>query len=141
MKKKYIIQFLVLFIIFGTIYYFIELIYKYPNPTHWTMFVVGGLLAYVVGLLNNVIPWEMPFWQQCLYGGGIITFIEGISGVILNNLLGLNIWHYTKFTFFWGQCSLGFSCIWIVLSGVAIVLDDLLRYWLFDEEWPHYVWR
>ena len=138
--KKYLIQFAVLFTIFGAIYYCIEFIYKYPNPTHWTMFVVGGLLAYCVGLLNNVIPWDMPFWQQCLYGGGLITVIEGLSGVILNNWLGLNIWHYTQYTFFWGQCSWIFVGIWVVLAGVAIVLDDLLRYWLFDEEWPYYTW-
>lgn len=140
MKKKYLIQFIILFAIFGLVYYCIEFIFKYPRPTHWTMFGVGGFLGYCVGLINNILPWDMPFWQQCLYGGGFITLIEGVSGLILNNLLGLNIWHYTQYTFFWGQCSWIFTAIWIVLAGVAIVLDDLLRYWLFDEEWPHYTW-
>lgn len=136
--NKSFLKFLILFITYGTIYTLIETIYKYPRPTHWSMFVVGGLMGYMVGLLNNEIPWEMSFIEQCIHGGIIITITEGCSGIILNIILGLNVWHYTKYTFFLGQCSLPFSLLWCVLSGFVIVLDDWLRYLWFDEEKPHY---
>ena len=139
--KNNIIKFLILFNIFGAIYYTIETIYKYPRPSHWSMFLVGGLLCYSIGLINNNLDWSMPFWKQCLVGGIWITFLEGLSGVILNIGLGLNIWHYEKYTFFFGQCCWPFAALWVVLAGVAIVLDDFLRWWLFGEEWPHYVWK
>ena len=28
----------------------------------------------------------------------------------------------------------------IQLNGVAIIFDDFLRWWLFGEPFPHYVW-
>lgn len=59
--NKSFLKFLILFITYGTIYTLIETIYKYPRHTHWSMFVVGGLMGYMVGLLNNEIPWEMSF--------------------------------------------------------------------------------
>ena len=138
---KKILKFAILFSIFGCIYMTIEALYKYPNHTHWTMFVVGGLLGLVIGIFNNELSWETPFWIQCVSGGLLITFIEGVCGVVLNIWLGLNVWHYTQMTFFFNQCSVPFMCLWIILAGVAIILDDFLRYLLFNEEWPHYVWR
>ena len=30
---------------------------------------------------------------------------------------------------------------WYILSLLAIVLDDHLRYWIFGEEKPRYKWR
>lgn len=39
----------------------------------------------------------------------------------------------------WGQICLPFSVLWVFLAGIAVVLDDWLRYWLFREERPHYV--
>ena len=76
--------------------------------THWTMFIVGGLCFCMIGLINEVIPWEMAFWKQCVIGGCIVTAVEFISGCIINIWLG---WH---------------------------VCDDYLRYWFFNEEKPVY---
>ena len=39
-----------------------------------------------------------------------------------------------------GQIYLPFSIAWAGLSGVAIVLDDFLKWWLFGEPFPKYVW-
>lgn len=136
--KKSFLKFLILFITYGTIYTIIEAIYKYPKPTHWSMFIVGGLMGYSVGLLNDMMSWDMSLFQQCLDGGIMITIVEGISGLILNVWLGLDVWHYTHYTFFFGQCCIGFTFLWCLLSGIIIILDDWLRYLWFDEEKPHY---
>lgn len=54
----------ILFIIGGSIYISIELVYRYlmhRPPTHWSMFVLGGLVFVLIGELNEHIDWEMPF--------------------------------------------------------------------------------
>ena len=61
------------------------------------------------------------------------------AGILLNRWLGLGIWDYSNMPFnLWGQICLPFSVLWVFLAGIAVVLDDWLRYWLFREERPHY---
>ena len=140
MSKK-IVENVILFLIYGLIYFIIETIYKYPRPSHWTMFVLGGILGIIIGMLNEDLSWETPIWLQSVVGGCIVTIFELFFGLILNVWLGLNIWDYSDLPCnFMGQICLQFTLIWCVLSIVCIVLDDWLRYWLFGEEKPHYVW-
>lgn len=131
-----------MFLIFGAIYYVIETVWKYPRPSHWSMYIVGGLAGCLVGKLNNRISWDMPVRWQCFWGMVIITLCEGISGIILNKWLMLNIWDYSNvpLNFIEGQCSVPFCLAWYVLAGVAIYVDDFLREWLFAEPRHKYVW-
>lgn len=71
-----------------------------------------------------------------------VTAIEFLSGYILNIVLGLGIWDYSNMPFnIIGQICLPFTVAWYILSLLAIVLDDHLRYWIFGEEKPRYKWR
>lgn len=102
------------------------------------MFCVGGLCFWLIGLINEVLPWEMPFWKQCIIGAVIVTAVEFLTGCIINLLLGWDVWDYSNMPFnVLGQICLPFSLLWILLSAVAIVLDDRLRYWIYGEEKPH----
>ena len=85
----------ILFLIFGFIYFIIETIWK-GHLTHWSMFIVAGIAGILIGSINEYIPWEMPFWQQCVIGMIIATILEGCSGLILNVWLNLNIWDYSS---------------------------------------------
>ena len=134
---KKIFKYLILFIVFGAIYFGIECIYK-GHLTHWSMFVLAGGIGVLIGSINEILDWELPFWCQCTVGMIIATLGEVITGVIVNIMLGLNVWHYNVLAFFWGQCSVIFCGFWFLLSGVCIVLDDLLRWKWFGEEKPHY---
>lgn len=129
---------LILAIIGGILYYMIEVVFR--GHSHITMAILGSICFVCVGALNNYLPWDMLFWQQCFYGCIIITVLEGLSGLLLNVWLKLGIWDYSQvpFNFFFHQCSLPFCLIWFILAGVAIVLDDVLRNRLFGEEMPHY---
>ena len=144
MTKNYYVQEtvrnLILFCCYGLLYYGIETVWKYPRTSHWSMFIVGGIIGVVIGGINNYLDWEMPFWQQCAVGAVWTTLVEGIAGIILNIWLKLGVWDYSRmpFRFFFGQCCLPFCVAWFVLSGVAIILDDYLRFLLFGEEKPHY---
>ena len=139
MKKffKNLFKILILFIIGGGIYIGIELLYR--GYTHWTMFILGGLCFVVIGLLNEKLCWETPLITQSLIGTAIITFLEYITGYIVNIKLGWNIWDYSNMLFnINGQVCLIFSFVWFFIAAVAIVIDDYLRYWIFGEEKPHY---
>ncbi len=143
MKK--IMKPLILFSIGGSIYISIEIIYRSlmdKPPTHWVMFVLGGLAFLIIGRLNEHIDWEMPFWLQVLIGTAVVLVLEFIFGCVLNLWLGLAIWDYSNMPFnLLGQICLPFALIWSVLVVIAIILDDYLRYWLFDEEEPVYYWK
>lgn len=136
-KLKIILKLMTLFIIGAFAYMGIEIAFR--GFTHWTMGIVGGLCFVFIGGLNEFYGWEMPFWKQCLIGAIIVTTLELAAGLLLNEVLGLGIWDYSAMPFnFMGQICLPFSIAWFFLSGVAVVIDDWLRYFLFHEEKPHY---
>ena len=121
----------------GLLYLLIEVLFR--GETHWTMFVVGGLCFWMIGLINEIIPWEMSFWKQCLIGALIVTAIEFVSGCIINLWMGWNVWDYSEMPLnIMGQVCLPFSIAWVFISACAIILDDYLRYWLYEEEKPKY---
>lgn len=135
--KKAIGKYAILYAIGGLIYEGIEIAAR--GHTHWTMFLVGGLCFVLVGGINNWISWDMLFELQMLIGGAVITCVEFFSGMIINVYFGLNVWDYSNRAFnLMGQICLLFSLAWCLLSAVAIVLDDYLRYWLFGEDRPVY---
>lgn len=123
----------------GLLYVLVELAFR--GRSHWTMFLVGGLCFWLIGLINEVLTWEMPLWKQCIIGAVIVTAMEFLAGCVINLWLGWDVWDYSNMPFnVLGQICLPFSLLWVLASAVAIVLDDHLRYWMYGEEKPHYTW-
>lgn len=126
-----------LFTIGGLLYYLIEILWR--GYSHLSMFVVGGICFIFIGLINEHLSFDTPLWKQQLIAASIVTGIELIAGLILNVWLKLDIWDYSNLAFnLLGQICLQYSILWFLLSLLAIVLDDWLRWWLFEEEKPHY---
>ena len=121
----------------GMLYVFIELLWR--GYSHWSMFLLGGICFVALGLINEVIPWEMPLAAQMFVGCVIITALEFITGCIVNLWLGWDVWDYSDLPYnLLGQISVVSSVGWYFLSAVGIVLDDWLRYIFFGEEKPRY---
>lgn len=134
---KLILKYSILFIFGAVIYYLIELLFR--GYSHWTMALCGGICFVLIGLINEILPEKTPLWTQMLIGGGIITAVEFITGYIVNIRLGWNIWDYSDIPFnICGQICLPFTLLWIGISSFAVIADDYLRYWLFEEKMPHY---
>lgn len=128
---------IVLFLCGGGIYAAIEILWR--GYTHWTMAVLGGLLFLVIGGLNNWFSWDMSLVFQGVVGGVIITIAEFAAGLILNIYLGLGVWDYSEMAGnVLGQICPQFTLVWMVLSVIAVIVDDWLRYRLFGEERPSY---
>lgn len=129
-----------LFLIGGGVYFLLEVAWR--GHSHWSMVIVGGICFVSCGLLNEVFEWQTPMWMQMLLSSLLITAAEFVSGCILNLWLGLEVWDYSGMPLnLFGQICLPFMILWFFLSVAAIILDDYLRYWLFGEEKPRYVWR
>ena len=121
----------------GVIYVFIELMWR--GYSHWSMFLLGGICFIALGLINEIIPWEMPLTTQMFIGCAIITALEFITGCIVNLWLGWDVWDYSELPCnLLGQISLKSSVGWYFLSAIGIMLDDWLRYIFFGEEKPNY---
>lgn len=130
-------KYLFLFMTGGFAYGGIENIFR--GYSHISMFVAGGICFVLVGMLNEVFPWNMSVISQMVISSLIITAVELVSGLIVNVWLKLNVWDYSKMPYnYMGQICLLFTNIWFFLSPLAIFMDDYLRYFLLKEEKPRY---
>lgn len=138
MKSLY--KSIVLFSIGGSIYILIEILWRMimdRPPTHWAMFIVGGLAFLIIGGINEFF--DIPLLVQSFVGMVVVVLIEFISGCILNIWLGLHIWDYSDMPFnILGQICLPFAAAWFVLAAIAVIVDDYCRLIFFKEETPRY---
>ncbi|NBH72955.1 hypothetical protein D3Z51_13150 [Clostridiaceae bacterium] len=131
------LKYLSLFATGGLLYNLLEMAFR--GWSHWTMFILGGICFICLGLINEIIPWEVPLWKQVLVGAGIITTLEFATGCIVNLWLGWQVWDYSQMPGnVLGQVCPQFFVLWVPVSLAGIVLDDYLRHWVFGEEKPHY---
>ena len=137
MGHRLLNKYLTLFDVGGLLYILLELAWR--GWSHWTMFVLGGLCFIGLGLINEVLPWDMPLWQQVLIGACIVTVLEFLTGCIVNLWLGWGVWDYSGLPGnALGQICPQYCLLWLPVSLAGIVLDDWLRYRWFGEERPHY---
>ena len=102
------------------------------------MFVLGGLCFVIFGLINEVLQWDTPLWQQVWIGTIGITALEFLTGCIVNLWLGWGVWDYSVMPGnVLGQICPQYMVLWVPVSLIGIVLDDWIRYRFFDEEHPH----
>lgn len=138
--KKWLFSQLATFLLFGTIYYIIEVLYR--GYSDISMFILAGFLSIFIGGLNELFSYEMPLQLQAFISMIFATVAEGITGILLNVVLKLEIWDYSNLpgTFFCGQCNVFFCAAWLILSVVCIVLQDCLIYYVLkiNDERPHY---
>ena len=133
----YVIEYLFLLILGGAIYYGIECLWR--GYSHITMFFVGGMAFILIGLINEIVDWNMLFWWQMTIGDVCVLILEFTFGVIFNIILGLNVWDYSDLPFnILGQICLLFALLWLPIIAFAIVLDDWIKYLLFHGKRPHY---
>lgn len=123
----------------GSTYVALEVIWR--GYSHWTMLLLAGILFIAIGLLNEIWSWKFKFRYQVLISTGIATILELFTGLIVNVCLDWDIWDYSDIPFnFLGQICLPYTFLWVILSAVAIILDDVIRWKFFGEEKPHYIW-
>ena len=91
--RNLLCKYLSLFGIGGVLYVLLEHLWR--GYSHWTMFVLGGVSFVFLGLINEIIPWQMLLWKQMLIGTAGITTLEFVTGCIVNLWLGWHVWDYS----------------------------------------------
>ena len=134
--KKYL-KVILLCLIGGFLYICTELAWR--GRTHWTMFFLGGVCAYLVGLINQNRRKCVPLVRQGIIGSIIITTLELFTGLIVNLWLEWDVWDYSNLPFnLCGQICLLYSVLWFFFSIIIVLYDDELRNIIYKEEIPHY---
>ena len=133
MKKLFNIntfaEFLLIFFTGAVIYYSIEVIWR--GYSHIAMALLGGICFLLLYLIGRFFP-KIPTLFYCILGGSIITLMELVTGEILNNALGLDIWDYSSVPLnFRGQICLLFSFFWCLISLPANWLSKIMRTKIF----------
>jgi len=131
------LKYILLFFVGGYAYCGVEIMFR--GFSHISMLIAGGICFILIGLLNDVFPYQISMISKMFISAIIITTIEFVSGFIVNIWLGLNVWDYSTLPYnFMGQICLLYSNIWFLLSLPAILLNDYLKYFLLGEEKPEY---
>lgn len=108
-----------LFVSCGFIYYMIECFYR--GYSDISMFILAGLLGvFCIDTPNNIWSFNLDYGLQVLISTIFCIIGEGITGLIINVWLGLNVWNYSNLwgTFFFGQCNVFFCVIWMLIVGL-----------------------
>ncbi len=132
-------KYLFLFLLGGFTYFYIEILFR--GHSHFSMIICGGLAFVSCGMLNQVIPRKLSFVTQLILSCLIITILELLTGYIVNIKLGWAVWDYSDMPYnLYGQICPAFSLIWLILSSICILMDDFIRWKIFDEEKVQYKW-
>lgn len=139
-KTYSLVQKIILFITFGSIYYLLEILYD--GTSHWAMFVCAGLSG-IVGDYLHVFHPRMAIIKKSFFITSVILVLEYISGYILNIHYKLNVWDYSNMHFnLDGQICMVFALIWFfIFSPLIIWLVGGVRYVLFGERRPLHFWE
>ncbi len=129
-----LLKILVIVLCGGAFYVCVELCYR--GCSHWSMFLDSGICTWMIGMLNELAP-ATPLIAQAMLGATVIMSSELLLGFSVNRSYA--VWDYRNLPHnLRGQICPQFSCCWVGLSFVAILLDDALRFVLFGEAMPVY---
>lgn len=135
----YFIMCLTIFLIGGTVYYTIEILYR--GYSHISMFILAGLISITIALMNDFCySFETDYIIQVITAAIIATIGEGFTGILVNIILKLNVWDYSGLwgNFFFGQCNIFYCMAWIIICFFGIPILDTIEWKCFNGQRPYY---
>ena len=106
-------------------YGLIEILWR--GHTHWAMAAAGGISFCGLSAIGEKFK-KIGAFGKAVIGGGFITAVEFLFGLIFNIALKKNVWDYSKMPFnIAGQICALYSFFWIILSFLAIPLAKSLK--------------
>ena len=135
-----IFEYFILFFIYGGVYFIIECVYK-GALSDYRMFMLGGIIGCLIGLINNIFTFDTDILLQGLFGALTATLAEAVLGDQWNIVGGMGIWDYSALPFSAvnGQVNLMFFAAWIFLSIICVVIDDMINYRILkNQPAPYY---
>mgnify|MGYP000845334115 CR=1 FL=1 len=136
-RQDTVLEHLGMWLVGGGLYCLLEVAWR--GWTHWTMFLAGGTLFLLIGLECGKQQDGRSLLGRAVLAGMTITGGEFLTGCIVNLWLHMNVWDYSDQPYnLLGQISLPASLGWCAVGMLAVLLYDLLDWYLFGEERPCY---
>ena len=105
------------------------------GETHSSIALAGGICLCLINHICCGVLENRNIASRCLAGAGIITGVELVMGLLLNRLMGFNIWDYSNVPLnLLGQVCLPYSFLWLGLSLPAMALCELCRGASLEEQ-------
>lgn len=103
-------------------YCLLELIWR--GRTHWSMAAAGGIsLLLLTGLFHRLRGFSLL--ARSAAGGGVITGVELLFGLVFNRALRLHVWDYSAVPGnFLGQICPLYSAFWCLLCVPIALLTE-----------------
>ncbi len=96
--------------------------------THYSMAIAGGTCLCLIDKICCEKLSHKSMTAKCAAGAGIITGVELVTGLVVNELLHYNVWDYSGVPFnILGQVCLPYSLLWAFLSIPAMAVCQLCR--------------
>lgn len=134
---KQVFKYGLLFHTGGSIYYYIEVLHR--GWSHWSMYLLGGICFLFCSIQNEQKCWEAPLWKQVLRCDIFVLCGEFVTGCMVNLWKGWHVWDYSQYRInLMGQICLPMAFVFAFLCLLGIVLDDVIRWLVFEEEKPVY---
>ncbi|MBQ7874692.1 MAG: hypothetical protein IJ306_05985 [Oscillospiraceae bacterium] len=111
--------------IFGAVGYFLlEVLWR--GHSHWSMAAAGGISLLILTKTFKKLK-NAPHYFKSIVGGGIITAVEFVFGVIFNLMLGMGVWDYSSVPGnILGQICPIYSILWCGISFIVSVFEKLI---------------
>ena len=104
----------------------LELLWR--GQTHSSMALAGGICLCLINHICCDALEDNSMVSRCLAGTGVITGVELVLGLLLNRLLGFDIWDYSNVPLnLLGQVCLPYSFLWMGLTLPAMAFCELFR--------------
>lgn len=102
-------------------YYLLELLWR--GHSHWSMAAAGGISLLMITKVFRKLK-NAPHYFKAIIGGGIITAVEFVFGIVFNLLLRMSIWDYSAVPGnILGQICPVFSVLWCGISFIVSVIE------------------
>ncbi len=120
-----VLEYLAVGVTGGVLYTVVEILWR--GYSHWTMAITGGMCLVFI-YMSEARHHFAPLWKRCLADCLIITLAELVVGFVVNMLLDLGVWDYSRqFMNLFGQVCLLYSCFWYLMGIPAAYLCAYLR--------------
>jgi len=120
------------FLVGGLLYVALELCWR--GRSHGSMFLLGGLCFWCLGIIGAS---RFSFLTQMFLGVTVIVCLELMAGIVLNRMLGLEVWDYSGLPYhFMGQICLNFTLLWVPVSAAGLLAALGLRRLLGETPAP-----
>ena len=102
-------------------YFLLETLWR--GYSHWSMAAAGGISLLLLIKTFKKLK-SAPHYFKALVGGGIITAVELLFGIIFNLFLGMSVWNYSSVPGnILGQICPAYSILWCGISFIVSVFE------------------